>query len=81
MKPSKGRIVWYWSQKPAPGGGVEFNAIPCMVTDVYQEESETVVDLTGFEPGQDPCFFKAVRESFQGTKEYGRWSWPPRVEG
>lgn len=80
MQPSKGRIVWYWTQETAPGGGVEYNAIPCMVTAVYVQNEETVVDLTGFPARLDPCFFTAVREVHPSWGKYGRWSWPEKTE-
>jgi hypothetical protein len=77
MKPSKGRIVWYWTHRPALGGGTELVSQAAIVTYVSTTD-EGRVDLTGFPPNEAPCNYEGVL--YSAEPKYGCWSWPPRVE-
>lgn len=77
MTVTKGRIVFYWTHRPARGGGVEVVSIPAMVTEV--DEKDRSVDLTAFPPMMEPCLLRGVPETTTGPR-YGCWSWPPMVE-
>ena len=78
VKPTKGRIVWYWTHITAEGGGAVLFSYPAIVTDVFKEGPDLVevVELTAWPPGEEPRFFHHV--CYSEEPQYGHWSWPPR---
>jgi hypothetical protein len=80
VKPTKGRIVWYWTQIPVAGGGTELFSWAAIVTDVFKTgpDAVEVVELAAWPPGEDARIFHQV--CYSEEPKYGHWSWPTRME-